>query len=190
MAKSNKSQRAHDKTPEHCLGALPLRSWLILRRTCHLKSQPDVRVRNCSWSFFPFISHVQYSRALHPEAAVSGMLQNNLPNPLPSCALEWEGRREGWTCWAFRPHTTRFQACEDKKETAEEINGPDPLILFNSNFLSWSLQACSEYASYRAVPQHKRCSLGFQKPELWNSAALENNKKSFLPLLSPHQRNA
>lgn len=47
-------------TPEHCLGASSLRSWLILREEHVIfKSQPDVRVRNCSWSFFPSF-RVQY----------------------------------------------------------------------------------------------------------------------------------
>ena len=55
------------------------------------KSQPDVRVRNCSWSFFPsFLMHS------HPEAAVSGQASESTPTEsftIMSIGMRREERR-------------------------------------------------------------------------------------------------
>ena len=121
-----------------------------------------------------------YNRALHPEATVSGQASEINSYRILYHHVHWNekgGEKDGFAGLSGS-HTNCFKPREDKKETAEEINGQDPLILFSSNFLSWSLQACSKYASYRAS-QHEGCSLGFQKTELWNSAALEKKEASF-----------
>lgn len=142
------------------------------------KSQPDVRVRNCSWSFFPSF----LMRSIIGHFTQKPLFQDKLQKSTPTesftiMSIGMRREKDGFAGLSDS-HTNCFKPREDKKETAEEINGQDPLVLFSSNFLSWSLQACSKYASYRAS-QHEGCSLGFQKTELWNNAALEKKEAFF-----------
>lgn len=153
------------------------------------KSQPDVRVRNCSWSFFPSFLMCNIVGHFTQKPLFQDKLQNNLPRSFTIMCIGMRREERRMDLLGFQAliriasspgRTKRKQQRRWLFRSSDSIQPQLPVLKPASLFRICFLQ----------TSQHKRCSLGFQKPELWNSAALEKQQKNFLPLLSPHQRNA